>query len=353
MVAITGGQARVGMGIGLNWNTAVQLGLGSLVSGCTVQHSENTDALNIPAIGSGLDMKATTTRGGINPTITIDGPLGYNDPRVVALAQMFGGASATSLTGGVGLYSHSIMYNGAVQSKFLTVALQAHTTGSFEYPSAVVRRATISGQARPDWMNLSLELLADQQKVSGQTNTYAVLQGITESDYRRVPFEFSDEFWINAQSGAALSSSDRLNITGFTINYERPFEHAQEAKGAAGNGQPVIAGEYPFISSIEVTTRTMADQTYFTAHQAETEYKAVLIKKGVQAGSSGWYFQYFFNFPRLKLVTPPEHNLSSAAANPQTLRFEALYATTAATGMTVSQYPYIEVRSLRSANLLV
>ena len=353
MAAITGANAKAALKLTGTFGTAATCGAGDMLAGNTITHSENTEELTVAPMGSGLSMKKTSDRGGVSPTLNISGPLGFHEPKLVGLTQMFNGASVTSLANGNGAYIHSILFNTTANTKFNTVAWQATDAASFEYPSAATTQAVLAGQARPDYVTLALDLLADQQKISAQTNTFAQLATVTEADTdsRKVPFQFSDSFWINSQSGGILSASDILNITDFSITYARPQEHAREAKGSTGNGQPISVGDFPFTANIQVTCRTLEAFTYFTAHQAETEYKAQLNLTSAVAAGGTWYYWVKCYFPRLKLVTPPQSDLSAAGNNPLTLNFEALVASSVPTGM-AAVYPHLTIINKRSTSLL-
>lgn len=351
MGAITGAQAKSGAKITSTWGTAASLSTGDQLDGVTIQTNENAQELTVPPIGSGKLMKSTNERGNVAPSISVDGALGYNTPQIAMLAQLFQGASVNSQ--GSGAYCHSILFNASTPSKFVTVAFQAHsaTTGSMEIPSAAVTKATITAENPASYFNASFEMLGSEHKISGQTNTYLTLNNLTATDSKRVVFEFSDEFLINAQAGAALASpTDRLNITGATLELERPQEFALEAKGSAGNSAPVATGDYPFIARLTVNLRTLEDWTYITAHQGATEYKASLTKLGSLIGGSQYYtFQY--NLPRLKIVSSPDLGLQEAGNNGYSVVFEGLVATAAPTGM-LDSYPYFRIINTKSTSYL-
>lgn len=346
MTAITGSNSKAGMKVTGTWGTAATLTTGDLLAGNTINHSENTDELTVPAIGYGFAMKSISDRGGIDPTISIDGPLGYNEPKALALAQLFGANSIVTATAGA--YEHSFMYN-AYQTKYVTVAMQGHSAsaGTFEYPSATVTEATVAGTARPEYITCALSLLADQQKIASQTNTFTTFDTVTQANGKRVPFEFADEFWIGPPVSTALTNANRLNITSFSISYKRPQESPNEAKGSAGNGTPVAVGEYPFMVTLQVVCRKMDDFTYFTAHQADTRYKAVLIKNGSTLVSP-YNYRYRFFFPYLRLATPPENQLQEGGFNPLTLTFEALVSPSNWADMP-SIYPFITLMNDKAA----
>lgn len=353
MGAITGAQAKMGAKVATTWDTATTITTSDQLDGVTIAVNENAEALSVPPIGSGLSMISATDRGNIAPSVSIAGPLCYNSPQQVGLAVFFGGCSVQAIGGGA--YCQSII-NNLNRAKFLTVAYQAHsaTAGAVELPTVAFQKATIKQENPASYAELTLDGLASQVKIASTTNTYATLSATTAADSKRVVFSFASEFLINAQAGGALSSpTDRVNITGATLELEKPEEFALEAKGATGNGTPVATGDYPFTGKLTVTFRTLADFTYITAQQAGTEYKASLTTTGDTIGGGNAYtFQW--NLPRIKIVESPEVGLQEAGNNPLTVTFQCLVAASAPTGMLseAAGYPYCRVISTRATSLL-
>lgn len=350
-MSITGARAKAGYGISNTFGTADTLTAGDQLAGVQITHSENAEAIQVPVQGSGLEMVSEVYRGAVVPTVNVSGPVGYDDPKNAMIAQMFGSASVAAI-GASGAYVHSIFYNTTLNHRWGTLAWQGTSTNSFEYPSCATTQVQISGANPPDFLQASIDLLANEQVITGQENDYADLNSVTIANPRRVLLQKSDEFLINAQAGGALTSpTDRVNFTSITINYQRPQEHAREVRGVSGNGEPIAVGDYPFISSVSVTFRTLADFTYFTAAQAGTEYKASLTcTGGVIGGGNNYTYQMLF--PRLKIVESPQADLVNAGDNPLTVTFNCMVASSPATGMPISVYPHIRIINNRSSAYL-
>lgn len=346
MGQITGANAKIGLKVASTYGTAVTCGSGDQLDGITLDANENTTAIMVPVIGSGDQMLNNAEKGNFSPSATISGPAGYNTPMNIAVAQMFGGTSFTNMGS---YYTHSATWNENMNQKFITLAWQAHSAaaGAVEFPSAVCRRATYTFPRPNDFMNLEVELLGNEYKISGTTNTYSSLSGVTAATTQRVVWQVSDEFLINAQAGGALTSpTDRKELATATLEYSRPQEHEFEAKGSSGNGVPVSTGDYPFMVTLTCTFRTLDDFTFFTAHQAGTEYKASLTQT-----LSGSNFKYIHNLPRLKIVESPQSALTEGGNNNLTVVFQGMVAATVPTGM-INRYPYILIQSSRSTSLL-
>lgn len=349
MGAITGAQAKIGLKLATTFGTATTCTTGDRLDGVTLDANENATSIQVPVIGSGDLMLNNTDKGNTAPSATISGPAGYSDPKLVAVAQMFGGASFTNMST---YYTHSITFNETANQKYLTLAWQAHsaTAGAVEYPSAVCTRAAFNFPVPNDYMGLELDLLGDQYKIASTTNTYSSLDAVTAANSQRIVWQQSDELLINTQSGGALSSpTDRYTVESATLEYSRPQEHRPEAKGSSGNAVPVATGDYPFVVTLTCTFRTLADFTFFTAQQAGTEYKASLTQTGPTLGGSN--YKIIHNLPRLKIVESPVSGLTEAGNNNLTVVFTGLVASSAPTGM-LNRYPYILINSNRSTSLL-
>lgn len=350
MGAITGAQAKIGMKVATTFGTATTCTTGDRLDGITLDPNENATSIQVPVIGSGDLMLNNTDKGNTAPSASISGPAGYNDPKMVAVAQLFGGASFTNM--GSGLYTHSVTFNETANQKYLTLAWQAHSAsaGAVEFPSAVCTRAAFNFPTPNDYMGLDLDLLGDQYKISGTTNTYSSLAAVTAADSQRIVWQLSDELLINVQSSGALTTgTDRVNVESATLEYVRAQEHRPEAKGSAGNAVPVATGDYPFAVTLTCTFRTLADFTFFTAQQAGTEYKASLTQTGPTLG--GGNYRIIHNLPRLKIVESPVSGLTEAGNNNLTVVFQGLVASANPTGM-INRYPYILINSGRSTSLL-
>lgn len=348
MTAVQGANALIGLNITSTWGTASQALSGDKLVVDSFTHGENAEELTENPIGGGLVMANSSERGAISPTVSFTKKLSVNDAGVEALALIFGSASVVAVGGSI--YHHSISmnaYQDVNNTRWATIAAQASDGAVYEYPSAAPVSLTISGQPRPDFVLQTMEFLANKQELATSVNTVANLGSTTLPTTDKFIFRDTSYFMINAQAGAALSSSsDVLNITDFTFVVDRSRDHVREAKNAAGLGVPVAAGEMPVGVTFSVTLRNLNDLTYFTAHQAGTEYKGALYIAGVTAGH---YFR--IDLPRLKLVVSPDHQWAQTGDNPVVLTFKCLVASVAPTGMT-SVYPYVSVRNAKSSAYL-
>ena len=337
---ITGANAIAGVKAAGTFGTATTIATNDKLVGFTIAQSENAEALKVSPIGSGNSMLSSSDIGNSAPSVSISGPLGYNSPELAAIAQMFG--TENVMTMGSGAYMHSVLFNETANSMFTTVAFQGHsaTAGAMEFPSCSTTKVSLSYPEPANYITAAIDMLANEQKISSTTNTYATLNSATVANLKKVVWEASDEFLINAQAGGALSNStDLVSISSATVDFQRPQEVSREAKGSSGNGTPVASGDYPFVATVQVKFRNLTDWTYFTAAKAGTEYKLSLVKTGSLIGGSQ-YYKFGVYFPRVKILTSPDWSLQSPASNPLTVTFEAMVAGSNPTGM-IHTKPYL------------
>lgn len=346
MTAITGANAKIALKKAGTFGTAATVGAGDLLNGYTLEVNENAEALEVSPIGSGDGMINQSDRGAVSPTVNLSGRARFRAPEIHALKNIFGDASAANSYGG-SLYAHSILYNETANESFMTLAFQPFSANVAEAPSVAFRSVTINYPEPPDYVTFDFEGLANEILFSGTGNSNSDVEAATEGYPDPIVWEFSDDFQLNAQAGGALSGSDRINIQSATVTINRPQEHAREAKGSSGNGQPVAQGAFIFDATLTITTRTLADATLLEAHQDGTEYKAKLSKT---AGGSAGNLQFHTYFPRLKLVESPSVSIQDSGNNPQTYTFRAMVASSVPTGM-ASRFPHIVVINTDGSNL--
>ena len=347
-VAKSGLDTLAGVKIATTWGTPVACGAtNKLVA--EISDSANESELVARQLGSGNVMATSATKANIQPTVSLTMDLGFRNNADVILAQFLGTAAApTQQTAGQGDYLHSLQFNTALNAKYLTIARESSTSTVIEYPSCATRSVTIRTTQIPGYMEMSAELVANTIALSSATNTNATLATTTLTDSTIATASFADDFWIAAQSGGALSSGNQLNITSYELTLTRPQVLPNEIKGSAGNGAPVVDGQ--FEGTLSVTLAQNANHTWLSAWNTETVYKSRLQVESTQIGT-GLNRQYNMYLPGMILIQKPEINLANDGANPVTLTFKLLKAASNPTGMS-STYPYIEVINTLSTSLL-
>lgn len=346
--ALTGANAITGLKVAGIYGTAATIGAGDKVEYDSFTPDEATEELTSLPLGSGQIMANDSQRGGTSPKYSMTGNMNFNDAKNVALAQMFGGASVAQIATGV--YAHSILVNETANQKWITIGNEWISGSVLECASAAVTSVKFNS-APVDYVKMAIEMLGNEFKIASTTNTFAGLETATVADSTRVVCDVDDEFLLNLQSAAALATgTDRRVISSYEFSYDRPQEHIREIRGAAGNGEPAPGSDIPLQVMVTLTLKELADNMYFTAHQAGTEYKARLtLTGGIAAGSTAYLVEY--NFPRLKVVVPPQRPIANAGNNPVTVVLKALVASSAPSGM-LSVYPYMRIVNTRSTAYL-
>lgn len=346
MVSRTGANTFLGLKLGSTFGTAEALGTDDKLLVENLTHGKSTEELRANPIGSGNDMDEESAPGATSPFVQFEKIMNYDDAGVAALAQFMGSCSVN--TAGSGAYTHSLIYNETRNQRYATVAFHGYSAGVFEYPSVAFHNVQIEAASPPNYVLGTFDGLADEQVISGTENDEADLTTVTIADSTRVIAKPQDLFQINVASGGALSGSDNVAVTSVSLELDYPLEHAREIKGSSGNGEPISTGEPPLSATLTIQLRNLADFTWFTAQNAETEYKARLLVSGATIGGGNDY-EFAYYLPRLKVIQDPEYNLASAAENPSTVVFKGLVAASAPTGM-ISTYPYFLIQNTRSSS---
>lgn len=301
--------------------------------------SENPEELELNSIGSGQTMSSDSTRGNVAPSVSIEMVGGYHNAFTKIWAQFLGTSGApTEQNNPEGDYLHQMTVNSTLNNVFATVAYESSSTTVREFPSVTFSDLTFTAENPASYVRLSASGLADELELSTSTNTNAVVGAAGEEDTERIVIDPADEFLINGQaSGALTTSTDRLEITSYSLSLSRPQNFASEIKGSAGNAEPLSGGL--MTGTLTITLADSNDNTYEAAAQAGTEYKCSLKMEGSQIGSGdNKKFEIFI--PRMK-PTEVSYDLSGPGQNGKTIVFKVLAASANPTGMD-STLPYVE-----------
>ena len=348
MASVSGSATDAILKIGSTFGTATTGTTGDKLAFASLTHSLNETVLQADQLGAGIVMTKDATKGNTSPTAEIDmyvGPRNLAD--LICFAFMQTAPAPAEETASQGDYRHRLTYTHTI-SYWLTLAFDSDASNVVEYPSCTVRRLTLSVDTVPGYVKLVAELLGNKRVITSTTNdTSELLAATVPTDTELFAVGFDDDFQVNAQSGGALSTSDQVNITSYTLTLERPQEFVGEIKNATGNSEAISTG---FLrGTLTVTLKEKADNTWYTANDAETAYKCKLIVEGSPIASGGNRALRVF-IPRMKLIQSPEYNITDPGINPMTLTFELFAAESAPTGMD-SVYPYFEFVNTRTTGL--
>jgi hypothetical protein len=297
-------------------------------------------------IGSGKTMQDDIIAGRITPVVSLQMDAGYRNGADQLAAQFFSAATAPAeQTASQSDYMHRFTLNPVENAIFGTFAYELTTAAVAELPSCAVRTFETSFSATDELVQLSCELLGNDLILNSSTNTNATIASATEADGDCVVVKLADDFWINAESGGALSSGDQYTIMSYTRSLARPQEHMGNVKGSAGNSKP-LAGEMA-TGTIAVTLEALDDITKFSSWKAGDFFKCLLQIEGSQIGTGDnkTWAEYT---PRMKLVQAPVYNITSSGYNSVSMTFVIMEAAANPTGM-ASTLPYLEITNGRSA----
>lgn len=309
--------------------------------------SRGTTELTEAPVGGQVIMKTNSDIGDDAPGGTITKTLRSNDAYNAAIMNFFGTETVTTVTSGV--YEHSAVANTTSLVNYLLFAKETDTANVEEYVNAVMTELALEFNPN-QYVKSTGTFKASKRLITGTTSSNANITSATEPTNYNFIFRDTDWFRYNAQAGAALSGSDNLAITSASISLTRDYEFVAEARGSAGKSAPRVAGEPPFIGSLSITLKEKDGNTFWTAHDAGTEYKASIQVVGPVI-SGGHSHTFRIDFPRLKVVTEPQYNLSSSSVNPVTIEFQCLAATANPTGMG-SIYPMVVLKNEKLAKYL-
>lgn len=333
---ITGARAKVGAKLSSTWGTAGTISTMDGMEVLNLAWNDSSERLQTTPIGSGDVGLGDVQRGPTSPGWSLEKVMHYNDEGNAIIKSFFG---AESVVAQQSTWAHSWTMNESFNTSFTTLAHQVTTTSIIEYPTSAITRLGFSA-ATGDYVKMSCDALADQMKLTSQTNSFAILSAANIANNERVVCDASDEFLINVATGSALATpTDRVNVSTFAVEYSREMQHVRECKGAAGNGEPIATGNPPFAWTVTITIPRPQNIDFFHQLQQGTEFKAQFTVSG-NTIANGIPTKVVWYFPRLKIIDSPAYDFSSPGINPMTVKFEGLVASTIPTGF-YDPYPYI------------
>lgn len=245
------------------------------------------------------------------------------------IALLMGSATVTAeITPSQGDYRHSLTLAANNFGKFATLAANLKSDKRHEVASAKVIGITITAETGNP-VEVTFDILGDDVV----TQAALVAGTVTIPDTgNRVVAGANHHLRINAQSGAALSSSDNVLATKCVFTLKRPQE-GDWAKGTLAMDEP-DGGAHPEIT-LAVTLPRYDVDTWYAAWIAQTAQKARMQFQGELIGStSNRTFEIWM--PNLKLIEG-EPELSGPGKIPQELVFKCHDVIVAPTGFTSSE----------------
>ena len=331
------------------WGTAVAASTGDKLQDVNITYALNESILKRRGVGSDKGFQFGATRGAELPSVQITGDIGVRNRFDFLLAQIMGSAAVSAeITASQGDYKHTLTWNSSANSKLATIAFENSTGTTVEFPTVALTQMVIRSTSIPGYLEYQAQGIANKIEYSSSTNTNAVLQAATLADSELLSANYDDDFWINAQAGSSLSSSNILAGTKFELTLNRPQACAQEFRGAAGLAAPLAQEEGS--ATLKLDLSGLDDHTYIAYHIAETGLKAKFTFEGSQIGS-GSNKSLLIYIPRMQMLAHPQNDISSKGVNPAVYMFECGVADSNPSGMS-STMPYFEIYNTSSTGLL-
>lgn len=335
MTSKTGANVSIAIGTSSTWGTADTIGTGDKAIHTSFTHNKNPEELTITGIGSGAEMASDSAQGATTPTISGTVPMHYNDAIGQVIASFFQGESITG--NAASGYTHSFVHGGFNQ-KYLTVAATPLAQSVLEMATGAVTRLQTTFDNPPNYASLSYDVIGNDIKYTGTTNSYATVEAATVANTKKVFAKAADTVVI---------SGTTFPVTSVDVVLTKEQASAREMKGSDGNGAPIPVGDPPFQGTVTVTFKEWADHTFFSGAAADTTYTMITTHTGDTISGASNAYQFQWRFPAMKIITQPQSDITTGAVNPLTVTFKCIYASSLPSGM-YSLYPHCTLRNDRS-----
>lgn len=263
----------------------------------------------------------------------------------VLLAQLFATAGSPSDLGN-GVYSHTFQWADENKGEFCTFAIE-RVSKIFEVQSAKVMSFDISVDT--GFLKGVLGLRGNSLINTSTTNEATEMDALTYAD-RGNRIKFSQvNIKMNDQSDGNVTGETALEVSDFTVHYERPHDSANKA-----GSEFIIEPEENERPNINITLNfprmNAVNNLYFADFIAETEKKMEIKCVGAIAGTGGSIpFSFNMKFPRLRIIPPVDYPFDEIV--PATIMLQAEEAASNPTGMDYAR-PYAFLSNERSTNYL-
>jgi len=284
------------------------------------------------------------TAGPYEPVdFTLDFHYHYDGLENLLLALLFG-QDTTQQQGATTAYLHALSPVSDISGLFATYATQRGSK-IHVVPSVKPQKASWS----IDNGLLKLSIGCRGSHLIDNSAVITSLAAVTETGNlkERAAF-YKGKVRINAQSGAALSDSDSVQVKNLTIEFERKLDSELPVGGTyilepLETDKPVVKVtlEFPRISSI--TEAYLQDWVVGNEKKMDITFQGSLI-------ASTYYYQKVFSFPRL-VIEDVEY--ADSKVIPAKVVLRGLVADTAPAGMTGKTKPiYVDITNTASASYL-
>lgn len=262
----------------------------------------------------------------------------------VLIAQLFGTAGNPNALGN-DVYGHTFQWATENDGEFATFAIE-RASKIFEVQSA--KPMSLDFSIADGFLRGVIGLRGNNLVNTSTVNEATEMDALTYAD-RNNRIKFSQcSIRMNDQSAGAVSAETALEVSDFTVHYERPMDGLHGAGSAAiiepkQNGQPIItvALTFPRMNAVNAA--------YFANFIAETEKKLRFKIVGAVAGSGGSTpYSFQMRFPRMRIINI-DYPFDEIV--PGTITLQAEEAASSPTGEDYP-LPHIYMNNERSTNYL-
>ena len=246
---------------------------------------------------------------------------------------------------GSGAYTHTMTMADSTSGIFATYGVEK---GTLIHVVPSLKPQKITETVNDGYIKLSVgvrgtKVVDDSTVVTAMTSvTYAGIHNSTRAKYGQMVF------WMNAQAGAALQSSDEVVVTNYTLEMDRKLDSVH-GSGSYTIMEPLETGKPTIKLTLELARMNAVNELYFADWIAGTEKKILMTLTGpVIVGTST--YSVVRQFPRL-IIESVEY--ADAGYIPCKIVFRAVVADSAPTGMTGITDPITETLvNIRSTTLI-
>jgi hypothetical protein len=254
----------------------------------------------------------------------------------VLLAHFMGIAGVPTQQGATVAYQHILKWSPDIYGLFVTLA-KSMTAYIEEIPTAKVAGISLSGEAGPNPLELTVEFVGVNCEVASAVNTLATFANVTNVGVVPLPVMFSHlVFRMNDQSGAALGVGDVINPSKFTLSAKRKLkgEYTGEYRTSGTNPQDLIDEPcndgFPDLT-LKLDFAKHTGTTYLSALGSDTRKKCDIVATGPLI-EAPYYYQQKIQMPHLQLKNARPTDAQGRIQEP--LEFLIHGASAAPTGMT-------------------
>ena len=216
----------------------------------------------------------------------------------VLIAQLFGTAGSPSAVGN-DVHSHTFRWATTNDDLFSTFCIE-RMSKIFEVQS--VKPYSLDFSIADGFIRGSIGLRGNNLINTSAVNTATQIDALTYADRDNRMRYSGATIWMNDESSTAVSGSTALEVSDFSVHYERPMDGIYGA-GSAGIIQPRQNGQSIITATLNFPRMNAVNNLYFADFIAETEKKLRIKLAGAVAGTGGSVpFSMQMRFPRMRIT---------------------------------------------------